>query len=253
MGDITTTSSPGTLAKSKEGGTSHISCPMLTAANYTLWAIRMKILLKVHEAWEVVEQGTDDIKKNDIAIALIVQPIPETLVLQLGDLDNSKKLWEAIKAHYMGADRVREARLQTLMSEFDRLKMKDNDSIDDFVGKISEIAAKKSALGESIEESKMVKKFLTSLPRKKFIHIVASIEQLLDLKTTTFEDIIGRLKAYEERIAEEEEDAADEQSKLMYANNDSSGSQSNRDYNGSQGDYRNKGRGGRFYNIGGRG
>ena len=39
----------------------------------------------------------------------------------------------------MGAYRVREARLQTLMAEFDRLKMKDTDKIDDFVGKLSEI------------------------------------------------------------------------------------------------------------------
>lgn len=244
MGDITTTSTSGDTAKHKDGG---ISCPMLNAANYTLWTIRMKIVLKVHEAWDVVEQGIDDTKKNDIAIAYIVQSIPESLVLQLGDLDNAKKLWEAIKARYMGADRVKEARLQTLQSEFERLKMKDNDSINSFVGKISEIAAKSSALGESIEETKLVKKFLTSLPRKKYIFIVASIEQMLDLKTTKFEDIVGRLKAYEERVADEEDEQEENQSKLMYANNESNQSQSNRDYQGS------RGRGGRFYSRGGRG
>ena len=43
-----------------------------------------------------------------------------------------------------------------------------------------------------------------SLPRNKYIHIVASLEQVLDLNTTSFEDIVGRLKAYEERIAEDE-------------------------------------------------
>lgn len=90
------------------------------------------------------------------------------------------------------------------MSEFDCLKMKDNDSIDDFVGKISEISSKSAALGETMEEPKLVKKFLKSLPRKKYIHIVASLEQILDLNTTNFEDIIGRVKAYEERITEEE-------------------------------------------------
>ena len=149
----------------------------------------------------------------------------------------------------MGADRVKEARLQTLMAEFDRLKMKDNDTIDNFVGKLSEIASKSSALGENIEETKLVKKFLSSLPRKKYIHIVASLEQVLDLKTTSFEDIIGRLKAYEERVCEEEEeDVQENQSKLMYANMEMSQSQHNRDY---QGDYRNIGRGGCFYNIGG--
>lgn len=84
--------------KIKDGGTSSISCPMLTSSNYTVWAIRMKILLKVHEAWEVTETGAEDIKKNNMAIALIFQSIPETLILQIGELDNANKVWEAIKS-----------------------------------------------------------------------------------------------------------------------------------------------------------
>ena len=100
-------------------------------------------------------------------------------------------------------------------------------------------------VGEIIEESKLVKKFLSSLPCKKYIHIVASLKQVLDLKTTSFEDIIGRLKAYEERVGEDEEDKQETQSKLLYSNME--GQQTHRSYNG---DFRNRGRGGRFYNIG---
>lgn len=244
MGDITT------YVKPKEGvGPSSINCPMLTTTNYTVWAMRIKILLKVNEVWEVVETESDNIKKNNIATALLFQSIPESLILQVGELNTANKVWEAIKARHMGADRVREARLQTLSAEFDRLKMKEADTIDDFVGKLSEISSKSAALGESIEETKMVKKFLKSLPRKKYIHIVASLEQVLDLKTTTFEDIVGRLKAFEERVAEEEEEDQDNQTKLMYASNDSQ--PQNRDSNSREyNNYRGRGRGGRYYNRG---
>lgn len=107
--------------------------------------------------------------------------------------------------------------MQTLSIEFDKLKMKDGDTIDTFAGKLSEITSKSASLGEIIEEPKIVKKFLKSLPRKKFVHMVASLEQMLDLKTTSFEDIVGRMKAYEERISEEEEEPCDESNKLMYA------------------------------------
>ncbi|XP_056695690.1 uncharacterized protein [Spinacia oleracea] len=72
-----------------------------------------------------------------------------------------------------------------------------------------------------LQEPKLVKKFLKSLPRNRYIHIVASLEQVLDLNTTSFEDIVGRLKAYEERISgEEEEDQVeyDDQGKFMYCN-----------------------------------
>ena len=144
MGDIVT-------KKIKEGGgSSSIRCPMLTTTNYTVWAIRIKVVLKVHKVWDAVEDESDLGEKNDMAIALIFQSIPETLILQVGELDTAKKVWEAIKSRHMGAERVREARLQTLMAEFDRLRMKDTDTIDDFVGKLSEISSKSSALGETI-------------------------------------------------------------------------------------------------------
>lgn len=59
------------------------------------------------------------------------------------------------------------------MTEFDRLKMKGTERIDDFGGKLFELASKSAALGVTIEEAKNVKKFLMSFPRIKYIHIVA--------------------------------------------------------------------------------
>lgn len=98
----------------------------------------------------------------------------------------------------IGAERVKEAWLQILMADFDRLKMKDTATIDEFVGELSKISSKSAALGEDMEEANLAKTFLKSLPYKKYIHIVATLEQVMDLKTTSFEDIIGWLKAYEE-------------------------------------------------------
>ena len=208
-----------TLAKGV--GPSSINFPMLSSSNYTVWTMRMKIALKVNKVWGTIDPGSKHEEKNNMATALLFQSIPEALTLKVGDLDTAKAVWEAIKARHVGAERVREARLQTLMAEFDRLKMKEADTIDTFVGKLSEISSKSASLGEIIEEPKLVKKFLKSLPRKKYIHIVASLEQVLDLNTTSFEDIIGRLKSYEERICEEEEEHPDDPAKLMYTNSDS--------------------------------
>ncbi|CAA7041402.1 unnamed protein product [Microthlaspi erraticum] len=224
-------------SSSKEGGGG--------SSNYTVWAIRMKTLLKVNKAWDVIETGSIDGDKNDMAIALLFQAIPETLVLRYGEMDSAKKVWLAIQAKYVGAERVKEARLQTLMSEFDRIKMQDTKSVDDFAGRLSDISSKMAALGEEIEETKLVKKLLKCMPRKKFVHIVASLEQILDLKTTSFEDITGRLKAFEERVAEDKTE--ENQNKLMYANMES---QSGEAYRDSSGGNRGRGRGGR---SGGRG
>lgn len=134
------------------------------------------------------------------------------------------------------------------MTEFDRLRMKDDETIDEFGGKIAEISSKSSALGVIIEEPKLVKKFLSCLPRRKYIHMVASLEQILDLNNTSYEDIIGRLKAYEERIKEEDE-PQDDQAKLMYSSNESHHGQSNQEQQKDS----NIGRGGRSYYNRGRG
>lgn len=124
------------------------------------------------------------------------------------------------------------------------MKMKEVDSIDDFVGKLSELATKSAALGVKIEAPKLVKKFLNSLPRKRYIQIIASLEQVLDLNKTSFEEIVGRIKTYEERIGEEEEEQSHDQGKLMYANFDSNSQQ------GNYGSGRGRGSGGRYYQRG---
>ena len=51
-------------------------------------------------------------------------------------------IWEVIRSRNLGAERVKSARLQTLMNEFDRLKMDDSNTIDTLSGKISELASK---------------------------------------------------------------------------------------------------------------
>ena len=130
-GDIVMTTN---LNPKEGGGSSSIKCPMLNSTNYTVWAIRMKIALKVYKVWEAIKDEATEGEKNNMAMALLLQSIPEALILQVGELDTSKKVWEAIKTRHTGAERVKEARLQTLMSEFDRLKMKDTEPVDDFGG-----------------------------------------------------------------------------------------------------------------------
>ena len=47
--------------------------------------------------------------------------------MQIGDVDTAKTLWESINMRHVGADRVKEARLQTLAAEFDWLTMSESE------------------------------------------------------------------------------------------------------------------------------
>ena len=100
----------------------------------------------------------------------------------------------------MDSEWVKMTRVQTLKSEFNVLQMKETETIDEFEGKINELASKFTTLGVALEDSSLVKKLLDSVP-DKYLPIVAGIEQFQDLETMPFEESIRRMKEYEERIA----------------------------------------------------
>ena len=54
-----------------------------------------------------------------------------------------------MKARFVGAERVKDARLQTLKSEFDEIQMKDDEPLDQVVGKLSTLSVKYNSLEES--------------------------------------------------------------------------------------------------------
>uniref|UniRef100_A0A0A9DE89 CCHC-type domain-containing protein n=1 Tax=Arundo donax TaxID=35708 RepID=A0A0A9DE89_ARUDO len=174
--------------------------PLLTRSNYTSWAITMKAYLKAQGVWEAIDLEKDiDMRKDQMALAAIYQGIPEEILLLLVEKETAKEAWQMLKTMHMGVKRVMEAKVQTLKSELDVLRMKEGESIDDFAMKLTSIISKIRALGEKVDEAYVVKKLLRVMPQK-FLQVVSTIEQFGDFKTMTMEEVIGRLKAYEERI-----------------------------------------------------
>ncbi|KAK8696624.1 hypothetical protein V6N13_001756 [Hibiscus sabdariffa] len=188
----------------KDNGRVPIFYPMLTPLNYTVWAIKTEAILDAQGIWEVVErtEGAQvDAKKDKKVCTYILQCILEDIILQIAKKKTTKEIWESIKTRYLGSERVKKARVQTLRIEFDALRMKETEMIDEFTDKLSAMTSKFSTLDVALEDSSLVKKLLNSIPDKYF-PVVAGIEQFHDLKTMPFEEAIGRMKAYEERTAQ---------------------------------------------------
>ncbi|XP_076896348.1 uncharacterized protein LOC143549306 [Bidens hawaiensis] len=174
------------VVTSKEGETSmSFQCPMLNSTNYTIWAIKIISIFNVHGIWEAIEpkEGSEvDEKKDNAAIA------------------------------------VKEARLETLESDFESLKIGVDESLDVFAGKISEIASQASNLGHTMNDKKLVRKLRSSVP-EKFIQIVAAIEQFVDLGAMPFQEAVGRLKAFEERTKKKNKEV-DMHDRLLFTKED---------------------------------
>nr|GEX77441.1 zinc finger, CCHC-type [Tanacetum cinerariifolium] len=122
--------------------------------------------MDAHGLWGTVEPRTlgeePDVKKSKQALAFLFQAIPEDMVLQMASYTDPKKVWDGLKTRFLGVDRAR-------------------------------------SLGYELEELDLVKRLLDSMP-KSFLQIVASIDQCFELDSMLFDEAVGRLKAYEERI-----------------------------------------------------
>ncbi|KAC9560171.1 hypothetical protein E3N88_45630 [Mikania micrantha] len=86
---------------------------------------------------------------------------------------------------------TKKARLQTLRSELETMKMKPNETASDFAGKLSSIKAKFKSLGGTLKGKVLVRKLLNSVT-KKFSLIVASIEQYQEIYKMSFQEAVGK-------------------------------------------------------------
>ena len=92
--------------------------------------------------------------------------------------------------------KVKDTKLQMLITWFEELKMSEDESFDSFYSKLNEVVVSKFNLGEKKEDSKIVRKILRSLP-ENFHAKVTAIEEGKDLDDIKVQELIGSLQTYE--------------------------------------------------------
>jgi hypothetical protein len=187
------------------GSGDRIPYSALTATNYTSWSIRVQAIMEDQGVWEIMEPSGETSGQDATAVAAakakdrkakahLLQCIPDDLLMQVAGQKTGKEVWDTLKARFVGEERVKEARLQTLKSEFDALRMKEGNLIDHYAGQLTGMSVWYSNLGGSLDDQALVKKLFDTVP-ERFIQVVAGIEQFYDLKKLSFVEAIGRLKA----------------------------------------------------------
>ncbi|CAM8941456.1 unnamed protein product [Rhodiola kirilowii] len=195
----------------REGSVS-LTYPMLSKDNYASWAIKVNVFMEAQGVWEAVEPPTGmvvDQRRDKMAMAAIYQGVPEDVLLAIAEKQTAKEVWETLKTMHLGAERVKSAKVQTLRTEFEILRMKDSDSLDEFSMKLSSLVNRIRGLGQQIEEVHVVKKLLRGVS-KRFLPIVSTIEQFGDVNAMPLDEAIGRLKAHEERTRSTEDNEGEQ-------------------------------------------
>ena len=84
--------------------------------------------------WDAIKQGEDVEKRKDrMTLAVIYQAVLEDVLLMLAEKDSANAAWEMLQTMHVGVERVKEAKVQTLKSEFEAIRIKHGESIDCWV------------------------------------------------------------------------------------------------------------------------
>ena len=97
---------------------------------------------------------------------------------------------------YERTKKVKDTKLQMLTTQFEELKMSEEESFDSFYSKLNKVVIGKFNLGEKTENSKIVRKILQSL-LESFCAKVTAIEESKDLNDIKVQELIGSLQTYE--------------------------------------------------------
>ncbi|GMJ06660.1 hypothetical protein HRI_004335200 [Hibiscus trionum] len=199
--------------------------PRLTMTNYGNWSIQMKALLGSQDCWDMVVKGyvepenaaaeaaltneekralSDARKRDQRALYYIFQAVDESNFEKIAEATTAKQAWETLQKSLQGVEKAKKVRLQSLRAEFEMLKMKTTESIDDYVSRVKAVANEMKRNGEALGEVRVMEKILRSLVRK-FDYVVVAIEESKDLTQMSIDELVGSLQAHEQKMKLNEE------------------------------------------------
>lgn len=94
---------------------------------------------------------------------------------------------------------MREANTQKLRRDFAGISFCDCEIIDDFSMRLFGIVTNLRALSDTLEESKVVAKFLRVVP-SQFAQVAIAIETLLDMSTLPLDEVTRQLRVVQDRL-----------------------------------------------------
>jgi hypothetical protein len=126
--------------------------------------------------WEIMEPSGESSEqgmrataaaktKDKKARAHLLQCLPDDLLMQVAVKKTRKEVWDSLKARIVGEECVKEARLQTLNSDFDAMRMKEDESIDQYAGRLTAMSVQYGNLGGSLDNAALWKMLNTVLER----------------------------------------------------------------------------------------
>ena len=157
--------------------------------------------------WEAVEIGWTKPKEapanwdeakikaanfNSRALNALFSAVTNEEFKKISSTETAKEAWTILQTTYEGTKVVKDLKLQRLTTSFEEIKMKEDELFNEFYAKLKDIVNLAFNLGETIPESKIVRKVLRSLP-ERFHAKITVIEESKDIEKIPLTKLVGNL------------------------------------------------------------
>ena len=194
-------------------GQSLIILPLFDDTNYAYWKVCMRaFLLSLDEkVWQAVEIGWTKPKEalvdwdeakikvanfNSRALNALFSAVTNEEFKKISSTKTAKEAWTILQTTYESTKAVKDSKLQRLTTSFKEIKMKEDESFDEFYAKLKDIVNSAFNLGETIHKPKIVRKMLKSLP-ERFHAKITAIKESKDIEKIPLTELVSNLQTYE--------------------------------------------------------
>ena len=161
-------------------GQSLIIPPLFDGTNYVYWKVRMRAFFQSldEKVWHAMEIGwtkpkeapadQDDAKIktvnfNNKALNTLFCAITNEEFKKISSSETAKEAWTILQTTYEWTKAIKDSKLQKLTTNFEEIKIKEDESCDEFYAKLKDIVNSTFNLEETIPEPKIVRKVLRYL------------------------------------------------------------------------------------------
>lgn len=191
--------------------------PKLSSDNYHTWSIRTRAALVQKGCWEAIDPGfsvgaVNEREKaiDNKALTFLFLVVEDNYLDDIGTCTTARDAWNTLQDMHTKFGLLH---ILQLMRDFFNVKMKRDESMQDYLGRLMDLHRKLSSAGYAFTDREVALVMLMGLP-ETYEQLILNLEQ--DEETLTTRTVKTRLLIEEKRkLRRSEECTSDEESRTM--------------------------------------
>ena len=129
---------------------------------------------------------------NSRALNALLSAVTNEEFKKISSTKTAKETWTILQKTYEGTKAVKDSKFQRLTTSFEEIKMKEDESFNEFHAKLKDIVNLAFNLRETIPEPKIIRKVLRSLLERFHVKITM-IKESKDIDKIPLTELVGNL------------------------------------------------------------